>query len=1053
MRSGVGVGARSLLSVVGAPASTARRGVAVCAAAPASARSVTAPALSALSVSRRRAVHFSTRIASSSSSAASTSSVSSSSHSHSPFAALGLRSPYLASRLAALGIRAPTEIQRAAMPALCAGESVLLGAETGSGKSLTYLLPALDWLLSSSVVSAASQAGEQGRRYPRVVILQPNRELCQQLESVIASVIGPSGSRELPVTPGAGGSASGAPATTQLHYACMTGTQLFPPPPSSSASSVPGSQQQLDILICTPSSFVHNVPLTDLARTRAKAIKSLRAEALAAEEAARTAGGEEAAAAMHASHAHLFSPSFTPTSTPGAHPRSFDSLAFISAQRRIILDEADMLLEGGFASQVKKLLETVWIKFEPAQGLERMTTQARRNRWRREKKKPKAGAWQQQQQQQGGVDAEEEDLDALEAANEDSSLHPSGSASSGPPPPFGAARQFCFVGATLSNISPLACFQYLLNIFTPSASQPPLDRMGPLDLAAAEWEARGCHLRVKLSSGFHHLSPGMSLPGTVEWARVGGEPAAGTRKVSKAWDPETGIDESRLRAVDAAGRRAIGADGSDLESGLSQQEQAEADARFIAAEAEALSLRSASARKIMKKTKRKPGAFGAALPLEGSSSMEEQPTRLTDPADLEKIDRTVRFLNARTPSPAELRARAKKMGLASSAAPPPLKSLLFVSGTARVDTLLLHLRALQAGGGGTGGLPGLSPHVQLLPYHADLKPDARAASLRLFNSSARATSATVAATIAANPAAPPPGITHQVLLCTSLAARGLDFAAITSPSFAPTDASANSGVLSARDQKAGFESLVQFDLARDAIDYIHRCGRMFRHRPAATPASVAAASDAADHAEESESHDDAASLSAAATAGSPSSVSSTPAPKILNLYTAQDELLVGHLRRAESSSTQIVSDSADASAAASASASSSAPSVPLAVNALCPFSSKPVVASALTLFEGRTVGFCNPGCRDKFAADPSAFPEAVAKFREAIAAAAVTTATDKWGAHVPDSAFSRKRRLRTKAKQQARREHEAAEWGSHNRESQEGWDERVPPPPQDAWKQ
>lgn len=36
------------------------------------------------------------------------------------------------------------------------------------------------------------------------------------------------------------------------------------------------------------------------------------------------------------------------------------------------------------------------------------------------------------------------------------------------------------------------------------------------------------------------------------------------------------------------------------------------------------------------------------------------------------------------------------------------------------------------------------------------------------------------------------------------------------------------------------------------------------------------------------------------------------------------------------------------------------------INDTCPWSGKPVQADSLTLFEGKVVGFCNPGCRDKF---------------------------------------------------------------------------------------
>ena len=39
-----------------------------------------------------------------------------------------------------------------------------------------------------------------------------------------------------------------------------------------------------------------------------------------------------------------------------------------------------------------------------------------------------------------------------------------------------------------------------------------------------------------------------------------------------------------------------------------------------------------------------------------------------------------------------------------------------------------------------------------------------------------------------------------------------------------------------------------------------------------------------------------------------------------------------------------------------------------AVNETCPWSGKPIAADSLTLYQGAVVGFCNPGCRDKFEA-------------------------------------------------------------------------------------
>lgn len=48
------------------------------------------------------------------------------------------------------------------------------------------------------------------------------------------------------------------------------------------------------------------------------------------------------------------------------------------------------------------------------------------------------------------------------------------------------------------------------------------------------------------------------------------------------------------------------------------------------------------------------------------------------------------------------------------------------------------------------------------------------------------------------------------------------------------------------------------------------------------------------------------------------------------------------------------------------------------VNEVCPWSGKPVAADSLTLYRGHVVGFCNPGCRDKFEKAAGMFETAVA---------------------------------------------------------------------------
>jgi len=47
------------------------------------------------------------------------------------------------------------------------------------------------------------------------------------------------------------------------------------------------------------------------------------------------------------------------------------------------------------------------------------------------------------------------------------------------------------------------------------------------------------------------------------------------------------------------------------------------------------------------------------------------------------------------------------------------------------------------------------------------------------------------------------------------------------------------------------------------------------------------------------------------------------------------------------------------------------------VNQTCPWSGKPVNADSLTHYKGAVVGFCNPGCRDKFDAAAQEFDAAI----------------------------------------------------------------------------
>jgi ATP-dependent RNA helicase SrmB len=77
----------------------------------------------------------------------------------------------LLSAIAKLGFNSPTPVQSQAMPPILEHRDCLVSAETGSGKTAAYLLPALQQLLATT----AKPIGVQ------VLILCPTRELAQQI--------------------------------------------------------------------------------------------------------------------------------------------------------------------------------------------------------------------------------------------------------------------------------------------------------------------------------------------------------------------------------------------------------------------------------------------------------------------------------------------------------------------------------------------------------------------------------------------------------------------------------------------------------------------------------------------------------------------------------------------------------------------------------------------------------------------------------------------------------------------------------------------------------
>ena len=79
--------------------------------------------------------------------------------------------------LAEQGIETPTEIQQKALPILMAGQDLIGIAQTGTGKTLAYLLPIVQKLKFASGPD------------PRALILVPTKELVVQVERVLANLV------------------------------------------------------------------------------------------------------------------------------------------------------------------------------------------------------------------------------------------------------------------------------------------------------------------------------------------------------------------------------------------------------------------------------------------------------------------------------------------------------------------------------------------------------------------------------------------------------------------------------------------------------------------------------------------------------------------------------------------------------------------------------------------------------------------------------------------------------------------------------------------------
>ena len=103
----------------------------------------------------------------------------------------------MARAIADLGFTQTTPIQSAVYPAALAGQDLVACAQTGTGKTVAFLLPVLQRLVTSS-------GRPQGRPQTRLLVLAPTRELAVQIEGDVRSLVRYTGLRGVTVCGGLG---------------------------------------------------------------------------------------------------------------------------------------------------------------------------------------------------------------------------------------------------------------------------------------------------------------------------------------------------------------------------------------------------------------------------------------------------------------------------------------------------------------------------------------------------------------------------------------------------------------------------------------------------------------------------------------------------------------------------------------------------------------------------------------------------------------------------------------------------------------------------------
>ena len=107
----------------------------------------------------------------------------------------------LQSNLARNGFTEPTPIQALSIEPALAGRDLIATAQTGTGKTLAFVLPMIELLLRDRAEPNAAQSRARG---PRVIVLSPTRELALQIHEAFTKLADGTGIRAAAVVGGLG---------------------------------------------------------------------------------------------------------------------------------------------------------------------------------------------------------------------------------------------------------------------------------------------------------------------------------------------------------------------------------------------------------------------------------------------------------------------------------------------------------------------------------------------------------------------------------------------------------------------------------------------------------------------------------------------------------------------------------------------------------------------------------------------------------------------------------------------------------------------------------